>query len=645
MDSERRRPGRREQRARLVPLEVGATEVVLPLLAHHLLALHEVAQPLHVAQAGRRRHEESALLAPIGQVRVEDVLEQSGVLCAEGRGFIELRPEGAANDQLIVDEQDGAAPVPALLGGRGEVELVQVEVHTLWHAHAQACRDARHAKARPGSGHGHRRAERRGEPGELPRGADREARPRGRHKRRGRPAQDCTARYDGSRDAARGGESEAVDAKIDPAIQAVHLRCRIRLEGSVLQTDFREAAIVPQLGDLQAAHAAFGALHADAEPRSPQDRARLDQVLREDGSLRDLAELGDHALALGDEVEVVGEHVGVHHQRVVWPGDGRILKAVVSHNLLSSLNAHLEVGDEDLIPGDVHLRLAHDEPLASTPLGILAVQLRVLEAALHADHRLIVLPEGELLQVIVRLEHDLADARPREPLRLETLELHGGLLRVCGRLPVVDGVQGEQRLLTLCPPHLQRNGQVLQVHGRRRLQRRGHAHRVALNGQASHALGLHSGAQFPSGNGILRNRLGRLPADVELLAPRLLQVLILPLALALVRLHLAEHALGLALSVHQFLVRLPRRVCELPHRQPAALAEQDSLPIQNHSRTALTWSPCRGAILLGHVPRNLHAKNPSITLQNGVIHGRVPQAAASAAEAWKFAFASLPCLI
>mmetsp|Transcript_28498 Transcript_28498/g.74161 ORF Transcript_28498/g.74161 Transcript_28498/m.74161 type:complete len:404 (-) Transcript_28498:148-1359(-) len=401
---------------------------------------------------------------------------------------IQRLPEGPA---------DGHVGVPGKrlrddLGRLRKIELVQVQIHTLWgcgEARRSQLRGQRKRPQRPRQAARRGRGEREAaegaadaaEAGELPGGAQDEALGARRHQRRGRPNPQrrpsrehgggpATPRERGTAGQAAATahgcarEAEAIDAEVHTPVQAErHLRKVLsslhrRSELSVLHREMGEAAVVPQLRDLEAAHGR--GRRAELEPRLGELDARLQHELCDDRSLGDLAELVNNALALGDEVEVVREGLGVLHQRVIRPRERGVLQAGRAHQLLPGLDAHLEVGHEHGVLGDVELGLAHDEPLAGAPVLVEALDLGIVEAALHAHDWLLVLAHGQLLQVVVGLEHDLANTGSRQPLGLEALHLHGRLRHelILGGL---DGVQGEEGLAARRAADLESDGQVL----------------------------------------------------------------------------------------------------------------------------------------------------------------------------------------
>merc|ERR1719323_781770 len=76
-DLHRRNPRRGEERSRCASLECLAQEVLLPPCLHGHLFLDKSAQPLHVCEAGIWRHEAVALLMPVREAWVEDVLQHA----------------------------------------------------------------------------------------------------------------------------------------------------------------------------------------------------------------------------------------------------------------------------------------------------------------------------------------------------------------------------------------------------------------------------------------------------------------------------------------------------------------------------------------------------------------------------------------
>mmetsp|Transcript_90740 Transcript_90740/g.255808 ORF Transcript_90740/g.255808 Transcript_90740/m.255808 type:complete len:227 (-) Transcript_90740:377-1057(-) len=225
------------------------------------------------------------------------------------------------------------------------------------------------------------------------------------------------------------------------------------------------AALVPQLGDLQEAprcRLLERRAREEAEPHVVQALVGAQHELREQGRLSQLAQVEDHASALRDEVEVLRELLRVEHQRMVGTRDEGVLPARRCCDLLADLHGQVDAGHQDAVRGHLHLRLVHHEPLPGTP-GIAAGPdplVVEVQGAPHADDRLVVLAHGQLLQVVVGLEHDLANTGSRQPLGLEALHLHGRLRHelILGGL---DGVQGEEGLAARRAADLESDGQVL----------------------------------------------------------------------------------------------------------------------------------------------------------------------------------------
>mmetsp|Transcript_107929 Transcript_107929/g.337928 ORF Transcript_107929/g.337928 Transcript_107929/m.337928 type:complete len:207 (+) Transcript_107929:1427-2047(+) len=199
----------------------------------------------------------------------------------------------------------------------------------------------------------------------------------------------------------------------------------------------------------------------------------------------------DHALPLSDQLKVVRERLGISHQRVVGARGLHVLQAVLALDLLPCLHGHSEVGYQCVVLGDLNLRLPDHEPLASIPLLHAALLLGEVEATLHAYDGLLVLPHGELLQVVVRLEEDIAHAGALQPLRLEVLQLHAAA-RLRPRTGLHQRVQREGGLAALGVAHLEGQGEVLEVHGAGGVHGGQHADRGTL-----HALLQHQAAQAP----------------------------------------------------------------------------------------------------------------------------------------------------
>mmetsp|Transcript_43244 Transcript_43244/g.134501 ORF Transcript_43244/g.134501 Transcript_43244/m.134501 type:complete len:244 (+) Transcript_43244:558-1289(+) len=241
----------------------------------------------------------------------------------------------------------------------------------------------------------------------------------------------------------------------------------------------------------------------------------------------------DRALPLRDQVEEVRELLGVPEQRVVRSGDQRVLHgAVPAPDLPSRLHAHLHAGDQDVAVRDEHVRPPHHEPLASEPLLVCFLWQGEVGRALHANDWLLVLAHGKLLQVVVSLEHNLANTGAGQPTRLEALNLRE-LLHPVGFVhgvfiedrslkdDVVLRVEGEEGFSAFFPPDLQCQSQILQVDGRCRVSRALDTNGVGLLviDKAKQPLFRHAHAhQLTCIRNAARNPV-RLPADVVLGTP------------------------------------------------------------------------------------------------------------------------------
>mmetsp|Transcript_51009 Transcript_51009/g.152551 ORF Transcript_51009/g.152551 Transcript_51009/m.152551 type:complete len:529 (+) Transcript_51009:330-1916(+) len=198
-------PRGREEGPGVVHGEPCAEEVLPPLPTHGLLRLQELAQTGGVGEAGAGRREPVALLPPVRQVRVEDALVHGLVLCLERRGITagQARPELAPQRQGTLGEASGLGWALRL----GQVELVQAEIHTLGNPHGLLSGKERglehsvlQAQGLPVHGHG--------------------------------------------------GQAQAVEAKVNAAVDAAHLGSDPLahvLELAALDVDLGVAAVVPQL--------------------------------------------------------------------------------------------------------------------------------------------------------------------------------------------------------------------------------------------------------------------------------------------------------------------------------------------------------------------------------------------------------------
>mmetsp|Transcript_54458 Transcript_54458/g.153358 ORF Transcript_54458/g.153358 Transcript_54458/m.153358 type:complete len:342 (+) Transcript_54458:209-1234(+) len=97
-------PRGREQGAGVASCEAPAQEMFHPSLLHLPLPPHEVAQRGDVLAAGVRRDEQVALLAPVGQARVEEEPEEVPVLVLKHRpgAAVQVGPKGATHHSLHV---------------------------------------------------------------------------------------------------------------------------------------------------------------------------------------------------------------------------------------------------------------------------------------------------------------------------------------------------------------------------------------------------------------------------------------------------------------------------------------------------------------------------------------------------------------
>mmetsp|Transcript_21219 Transcript_21219/g.63730 ORF Transcript_21219/g.63730 Transcript_21219/m.63730 type:complete len:262 (+) Transcript_21219:1772-2557(+) len=182
--------------------------------------------------------------------------------------------------------------------------------------------------------------------------------------------------------------------------------------------------------------------------------------------LGQLPQVEDGAPSFSNQVKVLRKGPRILHERVVWPRDRLVDHAPGPLLLLPGLHAHGDLRNEDVVVREEDVRLVHHEPFAGIPGLLEMVIFRELEAALHANNRLVVLAHGQLLQVVVRLEEDRSDASPSQPLRLEALHLRPMLERIGGP----HRVEREVRLGALRASDLERQGEVLQVDGARGLE-------------------------------------------------------------------------------------------------------------------------------------------------------------------------------
>mmetsp|Transcript_69319 Transcript_69319/g.195475 ORF Transcript_69319/g.195475 Transcript_69319/m.195475 type:complete len:485 (-) Transcript_69319:173-1627(-) len=257
-------PRRRGQVARAAGVEVAAgEEVPLPAVADGALLPDQAPQLLRVGLAGVRGHEEAALLAPVRELRVEDLPEEQPVAFRQELAvLLEALPEGLAEGGEVTGRPQATPPaargrilVLSHLGGRGQVERVQAEVHAP-------------RLVRPAEGYDPFR-------GRLPReGAlgDRD----------GDPADD--------RARGHGAELELVQPELDAPVDAprAHGAGVAGVEDlAALDVDLRDGAPVPHLRDLHATRRV--GLSCQIEPLVLQFDVRVDREFGERRCLRQLA--------------------------------------------------------------------------------------------------------------------------------------------------------------------------------------------------------------------------------------------------------------------------------------------------------------------------------------------------------------------
>mmetsp|Transcript_4381 Transcript_4381/g.9813 ORF Transcript_4381/g.9813 Transcript_4381/m.9813 type:complete len:353 (+) Transcript_4381:1080-2138(+) len=337
-------------------------------------------------------HEELSLLAPVAEVRLEDVLEEPPVLLRKRR---HVGPEGPANE--VLSRPAGSSHFRRYLNRGREVKAVQSKVHALGHAR---CANGKLWHSATGRDHASRE---RWDTG-------------GSHLRRRSTANPPWRK-----------------SQVGASINRVHLSGEATLRSHDLaigNVDLSSPVLIPQLRDLLARERLLGPL--ECHPRVVQLRLVLHKELGEASCLGQLAEMVDGALPLRNEVEEVREGLCVLDQRMVVPGNGHVLVAIGALANLASLDAELHLRDDHVVLSHLNRSLLHHEPLSANPLLQEALLFRELVAVLHARNGLDVVTKRELLEVIVRLEEDLAHAGAGEPLGLKRLDLPEVLLSSVG---------------------------------------------------------------------------------------------------------------------------------------------------------------------------------------------------------------------
>mmetsp|Transcript_8060 Transcript_8060/g.29306 ORF Transcript_8060/g.29306 Transcript_8060/m.29306 type:complete len:671 (+) Transcript_8060:1040-3052(+) len=594
-------------------------------MLHLLLLLNQALEVLHIGQTGVRRHERFSLLAAVGEPRVENGAKQLQVLLggprvaalSETRRWRRLRLRRSAVQPG--PECGGASPRTDLLVdllGRnfGQVEGIQVEVDAL----------GRPLETKAGKTHGlHRGCRSRTKTGGrqsnalVPQRAHARRAHAGRWRWRTRPG----PWHNGL------AQRKLPQTHLHAAVDAAELgRQLLLLEATIFEADLGVASLVPELGHGQ--HAGGHLLVGQREPSPIHQDLGIKEELRQHRCLRQLPEVEDHAFPLSDQIEVLCEGLRIADQWVTWPRNRGILQTITAPDLLPGLHTHLDIWDQSVALRQVDRGLAHHEPLARVPLLAVArgpAHDEVVGAS-HAEHRLLELAHRKLFQVVIGLKHDLADARAREPGRLEALRLHpsialGGADEGAHLVGVVDRVQRKHRLPVLSKPDLHGQREVCKVDGLGRLGcgHGPHSSRLGIEHQAVHpvapgrALDPELGEQARA----VRRALGP-PADAILEAFGLLEAGLLPQAVLVLGLKSVHHALRNALAMHQLRgFRGAARVSKLGQRQPALAAQRQLFPIGvcvkfRVRRMAVARSagpPLRGsAARLGCGERPLHVR-------------------------------------
>mmetsp|Transcript_49756 Transcript_49756/g.101194 ORF Transcript_49756/g.101194 Transcript_49756/m.101194 type:complete len:221 (+) Transcript_49756:1484-2146(+) len=196
---------------------------------------------------------------------------------------------------------------------------------------------------------------------------------------------------------------------------------------STLQLYPRVATHIPQLWDFRM-RLRSGVAHqliCQVVPSGIHRDLGIHQVLGHHGGLGQFPEMKDHALSLGNEVEVAAEGIRKPGEWMVLASDGLVLQALARDGLFTCLNSHLHEGNQSLVLRKAHFGLAHHEPLAARPGAGGVHEFRPIEDAHHANHGHGVLPKCQLFQKVVSLEHDIAHAGTSQPSWLIAFHLWG----------------------------------------------------------------------------------------------------------------------------------------------------------------------------------------------------------------------------
>mmetsp|Transcript_79045 Transcript_79045/g.183388 ORF Transcript_79045/g.183388 Transcript_79045/m.183388 type:complete len:289 (+) Transcript_79045:1831-2697(+) len=257
---------------------------------------------------------------------------------------------------------------------------------------------------------------------------------------------------------------------------------------------------------------------------------------------------------------------------MVWASDWGVLNAVGAVELLPRLDRHLNIRDEHVVLRHEHTRILDHEPLASPPLSVMSLLLGEIEAAPHANHRLVVFTHRELFQQVVCLKEHLASARSGQPRRLKPLPLH----RVLGIISGARRIERESRLSALGDAATQREGEELQIHSSSWLTSLRDTHGgfgvlLLVQHKAAHALRRTPVAQRACVLSILGDPV-RSPPNVILVSGSCLPCCLSVLALLLLLLHLPHHEPRDALAMHLAL-SMCLDIDEVAQRQ-AAMATQ-----------------------------------------------------------------------